>query len=603
MRSSRVTPNTVATPIQWNALHEDARGASRLLAHQMYGTLALPTNPTNGQTVTVTINGAVIVLTAVSSIGTTPGSFAIAGTAALTLANLYSLLTNPTITNANQYAVGLNTDSNVTQINLINWSVTGTNLIISSSNFTLYTAASAIATTTVTGGSYTANQMALYVEPGVVYVNGTEVYFTGGVTPTVTAPSSHPRIDVLTLDSSGTLAWTTGTENASPATPTYPANKIPICEIYNVTGEAALYDNSNQLAGEGYVLNDVRPFLAYPIPLAAVPDSIIPAADATYNLGSPSFEWNNVYAKAGIFVNGVGVSVAKFGGNGTDGALIITSGTTTINCGNAAVVVKNYSSISITGTGALAFSNPHANGTIIILKSQGNVTLTSSATPMIDVSGMGASGGTGGAAGTHPGNVGSSGNPFFAFATNGGSGGTTGPGGGPGGALPTAIAPASFFNSLDPTILKYGGLFWVGAGGGGGGSANGSNSGTCGTGGIGGGGLIMECGGSFNFTTASGISVAGKVGGNPTDTTYGGAGGGGAGGFAYILYATLTAASGTITVSGGAGGTNGSNANSAGGGGGGNAYAAGSIGSTGTGTNTGTGANGVSLIAVNNDYS
>ena len=55
----------------------------------------------------------------------------------------------------------------------------------------------------------------------------------------------------------------------------------------------------------------------------------------------------------------------KFGGTGADGALSITSGTTTIDCANAAVVIKNYTSISITETGALAFSNPNTNGTTV----------------------------------------------------------------------------------------------------------------------------------------------------------------------------------------------------------------------------------------------
>lgn len=88
----------------------------------------------------------------------------------------------------------------------------------------------------------------------------------------------------------------------------------------------------------------------------------------------------------------------KFGGTGADGALVITSATTTINVGGANVFVLNYTSISITGTGKLAFSNPASNGTIVILKSQGDVTLTSSSAPMIDMSAMGAAGGLGGTA-------------------------------------------------------------------------------------------------------------------------------------------------------------------------------------------------------------
>lgn len=85
---------------------------------------------------------------------------------------------------------------------------------------------------------------------------------------------------------------------------------------------------------------------------------------------------------------------SKFGGTGADGALSSSSGATNIDLGGAQVVIKNYTSISITGTGGLTFTNPHANGTIIIFKSQGNVTLTSSATPNIDLRNVGAIGAT-----------------------------------------------------------------------------------------------------------------------------------------------------------------------------------------------------------------
>src|SRR4051794_9740770 len=79
-----------------------------------------------------------------------------------------------------------------------------------------------------------------------------------------------------------------------------------------------------------------------------------------------------------------------FGGSGADGALSISSGTTTIACGGAAYVERNYSSISITGTGALAFSGLNtAAGTTAVLRSQGNATITSSATRAIDLRGAG----------------------------------------------------------------------------------------------------------------------------------------------------------------------------------------------------------------------
>jgi hypothetical protein len=84
----------------------------------------------------------------------------------------------------------------------------------------------------------------------------------------------------------------------------------------------------------------------------------------------------------------------KWGGTGADGVLNISSGTTTINLGNAAVFVKNYSSISITGSAVLNFSNPNTNGTIIIFRCQGNCVITSSGSPAIDLTSMGGAGGT-----------------------------------------------------------------------------------------------------------------------------------------------------------------------------------------------------------------
>ena len=310
MRSARVTPNTVGSPSDYNALLGDAAGAASLLVHQMYGTIALPTNPTNGQTLTLDINGTNVLITFVSAIGSTPGNVLIAGTAPLTLANLIQLLLNPTITNSTQVAIGANTSANVTLVNYINWSASGTNLVASSFNATLYSPASSFsASTTVTGGSYTANTMALYVEPGIVYVNGTRVIYAGGSAPTVTAPSTHPRIDVLSIDNTGTLAWTTGTEASSPIAPTYPADKVALCELYNVVGQTALYDNQNQQSGQGYIANDVRPILGMPFNPAAIPDSLIPSSASSLDLGSSGNPWRNIYGN-GSFLSGINTSYA-----------------------------------------------------------------------------------------------------------------------------------------------------------------------------------------------------------------------------------------------------------------------------------------------------
>lgn len=245
-------------------------------------------------------------------------------------------------------------------------------------------------------------------------------------------------------------------------------------------------------------------------------------------------------------------ALVKFGGTGADGALTITSGATNIDLAGAQVVVKNYTSISITGTASLTFTNPHANGTLVILKSQGNATITSSANPTIDLRSMGAS-------------VGSNGASFGAIVNAGSTAGsTTGAAGG--------IASASIQKSIAGKYIPV-------AAGAGGGNASGS------TGGAGGGSLYIECAGALNFGASSVINASAANGGNGN-----GGAGGGAGGSVVVIYNTLTANSGTITLNGGNGG-NGSNGSQVGGGGGGANRIAGAAGGSG-GTAGGSGSSG-----------
>ena len=229
----------------------------------------------------------------------------------------------------------------------------------------------------------------------------------------------------------------------------------------------------------------------------------------------------------GLRIDSNGALTTKFGGTGADGALSITSGTTTIDLTGLAVFVKNYSSISITGTGALAFSNPHANGTVIVLKSTGNVTLTSSAAIGIDLRSLGASAT----------NVGRG---LVGFA-NGGLANSTGGG--------VKIGGTGYIVDLShrAKCIKVG----CGAGGGAGGNYAGGDAG--GAGGRGGGGLYIECAGALNFASPFVINATGVAGGNGTANNSGGGGGGG-GGTVLMLYGSLTANTGTISANGGVGG-------------------------------------------------
>ena len=543
------------------------------MAHQQLGYYSLGTNPSNGQVINVIVNGTTIALTAVSAIGSAAGNFLIAGTAAATLQNALNLLQNPWTTNPTQVALTL---ANQELLAYVGFALSGTTLTAYSLNTTLQAPLTSYnGTTTFTSGSWTAQTMQLYVEPGVFYINGTQVKFLGGSTPTVTAPVSHPRIDLLTINSSGSLAWTTGTESASPVPPTYPVfTFVPICELYNVVGETALYDLMNQQSGQGYIQADVRAFPAITTNFSAISQDFLPDTTTTRSLGSPSKEFLAIYSQS-IYSNGAAVAFSKFAGTGADGALTVTSGMTTIDLGSAAIFVKNYTSISITGTGAVNFSNPNARGTLIIFLCQGNVTITSSASPALDISNLGSAGGasTGGSnsfgdwlggniagAGASPGG----GNPGAGGGAGGSNTDSTGSNGvnegGVAGGIPGArhgwiVALAQW--------MRFGIVPATGGAGG----ANSFADSAGGAGGAGAGAFWCECGGALNLTST--MNANATNGSNATGFNNGGGGGGGGGHFVF-LYLTLTANTATFNNVAGDGGSG------SGGGGAGGAGATGS---------------------------
>lgn len=304
-------------------------------------------------------------------------------------------------------------------------------------------------------------------------------------------------------------------------------------------------------------------------------DPSLLSAISSYNVGgitsaSTTLSGNTTIGNGTTTIAGINVtstSFSKFGGTGAQGVLSLSGTTTsTINLNSGSVVIENYTSISITGSSSLLFSNPATNGSIVILKSQGNCTLTSSAASgTIVVSNLGATS-------ANYGNSLSGGGPTSGYLI-GGSFAQPGPSTlgfttGFGGQGAHVAASSSFISGA-----------FAGAGGGTG-SFNG------GAGGQGGGGLVIECGGSLNFTGT--INAQGNVGavgtgssgyngsycsapggggnadgagpacsntGTGTPTTTQGGGGGGGGSTIMLYNGTLVANTGTINVGGGAGGT------------------------------------------------
>lgn len=301
----------------------------------------------------------------------------------------------------------------------------------------------------------------------------------------------------------------------------------------------------------------------------------------------------------------------RFGGTGADGALSISSGTTTLDIAGARIFVKNYTSIAITGTAKLAFSNPHAEGTIIVLRSQGNVTITSSGTPAIDLRNLGGTGGTSVSRSSVGSTNGNAGNPGTgtAVTVSAGTAGAASDSGSVGDGAASSVALA-----LKTTITQLAFRYpWIapGAGGGSGGVRQGNAGNTqSGPGGRGAGSLIIECAGDLNQTGTIDGSGQAATANSATATGYriGGSGGGG-GATVLIFYKTLTSASGARTVTGGtassatsAGSDSGSHAR--GGVGGGSTYtASSSVGDPGASSQSAgsNGADGLSLVAENTE--
>jgi len=296
------------------------------------------------------------------------------------------------------------------------------------------------------------------------------------------------------------------------------------------------------------------------------------------NSGATAIEWAD--AETG----------SSFGGDGSDGTLSVTSGTTNLDASSANVLVKNYSSISISNGATLGLSNKASNGTLLILRSSGDVTIEGT----IELTSMGASTDTNGygiedATADHDGGVGGN--------SSGDNPGAAGSSGAILGLLDNYITPDS------GRLYKRYIALACGSGGGKGGN---SINGTGGDGGAGGGGLIIECAGALDFDSGGVININGGDGANGGSGINGGAGGGGGGsaGMALILYNTLTDNSGTINAKGGAGGNggdspSGSGANYASGGGGAGAGSYTSAGKAGIigvihGTNGNNGINGTS---------
>ena len=101
-----------------------------------------------------------------------------------------------------------------------------------------------------------------------VYVDNELIDTIKQASPTLVAPVSNPRIDILVADSDGVLTWIAGDEAASPELPLADlksSKKMPICAVYLIPMMVKIvdYEYKDAFPSEGYIYLDMRPFLNY----------------------------------------------------------------------------------------------------------------------------------------------------------------------------------------------------------------------------------------------------------------------------------------------------------------------------------------------------
>lgn len=83
--------------------------------------------------------------------------------------------------------------------------------------------------------------MTLVIAAGRANIDSTHYVYAGGTTGSFTAPVTHPRIDMIALDSTGSLVQIAGTEAASPVRPST-QGYMPIAFVTLAVGQTAITD-------------------------------------------------------------------------------------------------------------------------------------------------------------------------------------------------------------------------------------------------------------------------------------------------------------------------------------------------------------------------
>ena len=131
--------------------------------------------------------------------------------------------------------------------------------------------------------------MTVRLEAGAILSGVTLTEVAAQSTGTITAPSTHPRIDRVVIDrSTGAASVVAGTEASSPSAPAIPTGKLPVAQVNLTVGKTSITnaDLTDERVGGGSVaiVQNLTSPSATDVPSTqAVVDAIaaIPTADAT----------------------------------------------------------------------------------------------------------------------------------------------------------------------------------------------------------------------------------------------------------------------------------------------------------------------------------
>ncbi len=191
--------------------------------------------------------------------------------------------------------------------------------------------------------------MTVAVAKGAVLSNGTLFAVTAGNATITTADATHPRIDLVVVNSSGTKAVRAGTAAAAPKPPARTANDVVIAQVWVPAGDTTI--STNQIVDKR-IIRDRGPLTIKKT-----------TTDTLFNTTAVEQTYFTVTLPSGLFLSGKTLRV-KCGGN-----MLINNGTPTVRLVITYGATTMFSDISTAFT-ASAVRKPWALD--IVMQAQSN---------------------------------------------------------------------------------------------------------------------------------------------------------------------------------------------------------------------------------------